>query len=130
MVAGTDDLADRRRLLLEVEPLLRRIRRIAGPVDDRELEPVGERPHRLPRRRAVADAPVHQDDPRPAADRLDVEVEHGPHDNGCTKLAEKWPFLWRNGGFAVSQALICSRRWSPLRERRSSPPGPARYSGA
>jgi len=78
VVVGADQLADLGRLLLEIRSVEGRIRRITGPIYDRQLETLRERPYRFPGRGAVSDAPMHEDDPRPAADRLDVEVGHGP----------------------------------------------------
>ena len=76
MVAGADKLADLGRLLLEIRSLEGRIRWIAWPIDDYQLETLRERPHRFPGRGAVPDAPVNKDDPRPASDCLDVKLRH------------------------------------------------------
>jgi hypothetical protein len=76
VVSGLHDRADFGCLLLEVQALEWRIRRVAGAVDDHELEPFRERPHGLPGRGAVSDAPVNEDDARPAADRLDMKGGH------------------------------------------------------
>src|SRR5205807_2119992 len=50
------------RLLLEVDPLERWVRRVAAAVRDDEVVPLRERLQRAPGRRPVADAPVHEDD--------------------------------------------------------------------
>src|SRR5438067_12666687 len=50
------------RLLLEVDPLERRVWRVAAAVRDDQLVSGGERLHGAPGRGAVADAAVHEDD--------------------------------------------------------------------
>jgi hypothetical protein len=76
MVAGLQQLGDRLRLRLKVGSVDRGVRRIARPIRNHQRVAVGQRPERIPRRAPVADASMHEDDPWPAADRLDVEVGH------------------------------------------------------
>ena len=55
--------ATRRSVVLEVDPVDRRVRRKAWAFDEDELERVGERALRSPRPSAADDAPVHEHDP-------------------------------------------------------------------
>src|SRR2546423_9235019 len=76
MVAWLQQLGDRLRLRFEVASVDRWVRRIARAIRNHQRVAVGQRPEGIPRRTPVAHASVDEDNTRPAADRLDVEVGH------------------------------------------------------
>ena len=63
MVSRTQTFHELIGLLGEVDLLQRRIRWVAGALDDHEVEAIGERSLRRPRHRAGADAAMNEDDP-------------------------------------------------------------------
>jgi hypothetical protein len=72
VVARLQQISDLHRLVLEVDSLDRIVRRITGPIDDREPVQDREPAQRAERHRSVRDASVEQHDPRPGAHDLDV----------------------------------------------------------
>src|SRR5256714_12614839 len=112
VVAWLQQLGDRLRLRFEVASVDRWVRRIARAIRNHQRVAVGQRPEGIPRRTPVADASVHEDNTRPAADRLDVEVGHKRKINrlhrqsrpglqaalqatpqGVNKVGRKWAFF-------------------------------------
>src|SRR6266496_3802531 len=76
VIAWLQQLGNRLRLRFEVASVDRWVRRIARAIRNHQRVAVGQRPEGIPGRTVVADASMHEDDPRPAADRLDVKVGH------------------------------------------------------
>jgi F0F1-type ATP synthase assembly protein I len=112
-----EHLRDEARVRLEVDRLRLRVRRKPGPIEDDELEPLGQRQHRSPRRPPVRDAAVHEHDSRPRTERLDVHPS----------TLQTSPFKRKYKRFALSQALVCSRLMEPSPRQSFHPLGAGFY---
>ena len=116
MVAPLEPLGDPAAVLLEVDRGDRRPGREAGPVEDNELETLGEGGLRRPGRGAVADAAVD-------------EHESGPRGHGRSyrrnKLGTKWVLFLQaapiSGVTSSISTLVCSPRMEHA--PRKSPSG-------
>jgi hypothetical protein len=64
MIAGAQLRREVVRLLFEVDPFERRLRRVAAPCVEDDIEPVGEGALRRPGHLGVPDTPVDEDESR------------------------------------------------------------------
>ena len=81
------------RLLLEVDVVERRTRRIARAVPDDELAALREGPLRAPRPPAVGDAPVHEDEPHRGIVRTEQTRARIVYPCGL-RVSQAAPSLW------------------------------------